>query len=158
MKFISTSLVFSAITIDMLANALNVDLDPGTTSNVKRQIPYTGEGSIRHLASIQRLGLENPNMSQTVIHNGTVYISGQVDATASDIEGQTKDVLAKVDALLQEAGTDKSQLLTASIWVKDIENDFQGMNSVWNQWLDPDNKPVRATGEFFFRDFLLFSV
>jgi enamine deaminase RidA (YjgF/YER057c/UK114 family) len=125
---------------------------------IKKNVIHQTKGSIRHLASIQRLGLENPNMSQTVIHNGTVYISGQVDATASDIEGQTKDVLAKVDALLQEAGTDKSQLLTASIWVKDIENDFQGMNSVWNQWLDPDNKPVRATGEFFFRDFLLFSV
>jgi len=105
-------------------------------------------GSVRHLASaIKRLGIENPNMSQTVVHKGIVYISGQVDATAGDIEGQTKDVLGKVDALLQEAGTDKSKLLTASIWVKDIQRDFKGMNSVWNGWLDPNNKPVRATGE-----------
>ena len=105
------------------------------------------QGYFRNFGSIQRIGLDNPNMSQTVVHNDIVYISGQVDATASDIEGQTKDVLAKVDALLGEAGTDKANLLTASIWVKDIEKDFKGMNSVWNQWLDPDNKPVRATGE-----------
>lgn len=93
------------------------------------------------------MGVENPNMSQAVVHNGIVYISGQVDATATDIEGQTADVLGKVDGLLQEAGTDKTKLLTASIWVKDIENDFQGMNSVWNKWIDANNKPVRATVE-----------
>jgi len=93
------------------------------------------------------MGLDNPNMSMTVVHNGVVYISGQVDGTASDIEGQTRDVLAKVDALLEGAGTDKSKLLTSSIWVKDIQKDFKGMNGVWNQWLDPNNKPVRATVE-----------
>ena len=79
-----------------------------------------------------------------------MYISGQVpDASAlsGDIVGQTKNVLDKVDALLEGTGTDKSRLLTASIWVKDIANDCGGMNSVWNQWLDPENKPVRATGE-----------
>ena len=86
-------------------------------------------------------------MSQTVIHNGIVYISGQVDPTAGDIKGQTKDVLGKVDALLTEAGTDKSKLLTASIWVKDIEKDFAGMNDVWSEWIDKENKPVRATVE-----------
>mmetsp|Transcript_26107 Transcript_26107/g.38644 ORF Transcript_26107/g.38644 Transcript_26107/m.38644 type:complete len:129 (+) Transcript_26107:123-509(+) len=107
----------------------------------------SNQGPIRNFGSVQRKGLDNPNMSQTVVHNGIVYISGQVDATASDIEGQTKDVLSKVDKLLGEAGTDKANLLTASIWVKDIETDFKGMNSVWNQWLDPDNKPVRATGD-----------
>ena len=93
------------------------------------------------------MGLDNPNMSQTVIHNGVVYLSGQVDTTATDIEGQTRAVLGQVDALLVEAGTDKSKLLTASIWVKDIQRDFQGMNGVWNQWLDPNNKPGRATVE-----------
>jgi enamine deaminase RidA (YjgF/YER057c/UK114 family) len=87
-------------------------------------------------------------MSQTVIHNGIVYISGQVDPTKTgDIKGQTKDVLGKVDALLTEAGTDKSRLLTASIWVKDIEKDFAGMNDVWSEWVDAENKPVRATVE-----------
>jgi len=86
-------------------------------------------------------------MSRIVVHNDVVYISGQTDATAETIEGQTKNVLAKVDSLLNEAGTDKSKLLTSSIWLKDIEQDFKGMNSVWNAWVDPDNKPVRATVE-----------
>lgn len=86
-------------------------------------------------------------MSQAVIHNGIVYISGQVDATANDIQGQTKNVLSKIDSLLKESGTDKSKLLTASIWVKDIDKDFKDMNSVWSQWIDPKNKPVRATVE-----------
>ena len=56
-------------------------------------------------------------------------------------------MLGKVDALLTEAGTDKSRLLTASIWVKDIEKDFAGMNDVWSEWIDAENKPVRATVE-----------
>lgn len=59
--------------------------------------------------------------------------------------GQTKLVLGKVDALLAQAGTSKSNLLTASIWLKDIEKDFSDMNDVWVKWLDPNNKPVRAT-------------
>lgn len=101
----------------------------------------------RQFATIQRIGLDNPNMSQAVIHNGIVYISGQVDATANDIQGQTKNVLSKIDSLLKESGTDKSKLLTASIWVKDIDKDFKDMNSVWSQWIDPKNKPVRATVE-----------
>ena len=86
-------------------------------------------------------------MSRIVIHNGVVYISGQTDATADDIEGQTKNVLAKVDALLEQAGTNKSNLLTSSIWLKDISRDFKQMNNVWNDWVDPQNKPVRATVE-----------
>ena len=86
-------------------------------------------------------------MSRIVVNNGVVYISGQTDATGENIKDQTKNVLAKVDSLLMEAGTDKSKLLTSSIWLKDIERDFKGMNSIWNEWLDPDNKPVRATVE-----------
>ena len=53
--------------------------------------------------------------------------------------------LAKVDALLAQAGTSKSNALQATIWVKDIEADFKSMNAVWNAWVDPDAKPVRAT-------------
>ena len=88
-------------------------------------------------------------MSQAVVHNGIVYISGQVDNSKDSVKGQTEDVLKKVDSLLEGAGTDKSKLLTASIWLKDIERDFQEMNSVWYKWLDSDNKPVRATGKFY---------
>ena len=52
-----------------------------------------------------------------------------------------------MDSLLEQAGTSKSNLLTAQIWLKDINRDFKGMNEVWNAWLDPENKPVRATVE-----------
>eukprot|EP00571_Detonula_confervacea_P006111 CAMPEP_0172314900 /NCGR_PEP_ID=MMETSP1058-20130122/23475_1 /TAXON_ID=83371 /ORGANISM="Detonula confervacea, Strain CCMP 353" /LENGTH=117 /DNA_ID=CAMNT_0013028853 /DNA_START=142 /DNA_END=495 /DNA_ORIENTATION=- len=90
-----------------------------------------------------RMGTDDPRMSKIVIHNGVVYISGQTDATTTDIQGQTQNVLAKVDDLLSEAGTSKSNILTASIWVKDINRDFKGMNEVWNKWVDPENKPVR---------------
>ena len=53
----------------------------------------------------------------------------------------------QVDALLKEAGTSKSHALSATIWLKDINRDFKGMNEVWNAWVDPENKPVRATVE-----------
>jgi enamine deaminase RidA (YjgF/YER057c/UK114 family) len=96
-------------------------------------------------SSIQRIGTSDPRMSKIVIHNGVVYLSGLTDTTASDITGQTKNVLQKLDALLAEAGTSKSNLLTASIWLKDIESDFKEMNVAYSEWLDPDNKPVRAT-------------
>ena len=102
----------------------------------------------RHFASaIERIGVDDPRMSRIVKHNGIVYISGQTDATAEDIEGQTRNALAKVDDLLAQAGTSKSNLLTSSIWLKDIGRDFKQMNAVWNDWVDPDNKPVRATVE-----------
>lgn len=94
-----------------------------------------------------RIGTEDPRMSKIVIHSGVVYISGQTDATATDITSQTANVLAKVDGLLSQAGTSKSNILTASIWLKDIKRDFKEMNDVWNKWVDPDNKPVRATVE-----------
>jgi len=95
--------------------------------------------------AITRLGTDDPRMSRVVVHGGVVYISGQTDTTADDIAGQTKNVLQKVDELLAQGGADKSHLLTASIWVKDIGAHFKPMNAVWSAWLDPDNKPVRAT-------------
>ena len=101
----------------------------------------------RHLSTITRIGTDDPRMSKIVIHNDIVYISGQTDATAEDIEGQTKNVLAKVDNLLDQAGSSKSNMLTASIWLKDISRDFKNFNQVWNGWVDPENKPVRATVE-----------
>lgn len=101
----------------------------------------------RPFSAIRRVGVDDPRMSRAVVHNGVVYISGQTDATADDVRGQTSNVLAKVDALLAEAGTDKSRLLTSSIWLKDIGRDFKDMNAVWNAWLNPENKPVRATVE-----------
>ena len=106
-----------------------------------------------------RCAAQDPRMSKIVVHNGTVYISGQTDATADNIKEQTQNTLKKVDDLLAQAGTSKSNILTASIWLKDINRDFKGMNDVWNAWLDPENKPVRATVEAnLARDILLVEV
>lgn len=99
------------------------------------------------MSTTTRIGTEDPRMSKIVIHNNIVYISGQTDGTTSDIKSQTANVLKKVDDLLAQANTDKSKLLTASIWLKDISRDFKDMNEVWNSRVDPDNKPVRATVE-----------
>jgi enamine deaminase RidA (YjgF/YER057c/UK114 family) len=96
-------------------------------------------------SKVQRIGTDDPRMSKVVVHNGIVYTSGQTDTISPNITGQTKNVLAKIDDLLAQAGTSKSNLLTASIWVKDIESDFKEMNATWSDWLDPENKPVRAT-------------
>ena len=85
-------------------------------------------------------------MSEAVIHGDTVYLAGQVGNPGEDVIAQTKTVLAEIDALLARAGTDKSKILMATIWLADI-NDFGAMNSVWDQWVDPANPPARATSE-----------
>lgn len=87
-------------------------------------------------------------MSRVVIHNGTVLIGGLTAGDASqDIKGQTQQVLERMDSYLAKAGTDNTRLLSAQIWLKDIERDFAGMNEVWDNWLPPGVAPVRATGE-----------
>lgn len=86
-------------------------------------------------------------MSQAVIYNGIVWLAGQVaDDASQDIGGQTKQVLAAIDKLLAEAGTDKSRLLTAQIFLADMA-DFAAMNAVWDAWVSPGNAPARATLE-----------
>jgi enamine deaminase RidA (YjgF/YER057c/UK114 family) len=86
-------------------------------------------------------------MSGAVIHNGTVYLSGQVDRTGTpSVAAQTSAVLAKIDALLAETGTDKSRVLSAQIWLADIRT-FDEMNPVWEAWIDPAHPPARATVE-----------
>ena len=87
-----------------------------------------------------------PRVSQAVIHGNTVYLAGQVGGPGKSVTEQTKDVLAAVDRLLKEAGTDKSKLLQAIIWLDDMK-DFGEMNAVWDSWVDPANTPARATGE-----------
>ncbi|MBX3576302.1 MAG: RidA family protein [Rhizobiaceae bacterium] len=86
-----------------------------------------------------------PRMSQAVIHGNTVYLAGQVGDGATVAE-QTKDILATVDRLLAEAGSAKSKILQAIIWLDDMKN-FAEMNSVWDKWVDGPNAPARATGE-----------
>ena len=95
--------------------------------------------------TIERLH-SGPRMSQAVIHNGLVYLAGQIGAPGEDTAAQTRAVLDKIDALLAEAETDKSHILTATIWLADME-DFSAMNAVWDQWIGGANAPARATGE-----------
>lgn len=87
-------------------------------------------------------------MSQVVINGDTVYLAGQVafDAPGASVADQTKDVLKRIDNLLSQAGTDKSKLLSATIWLTDI-NDFDELNSVWDAWVSPGNAPARACVE-----------
>lgn len=94
--------------------------------------------------SIKRLHT-GPRMSEAVIANGMVFLAGQVaDDESLDITGQTRQVLAAIDTLLAEAGTDKSRLLTANIFLVDLA-DFAAMNAVWEAWVSPGNTPARAT-------------
>ena len=84
-----------------------------------------------------------PRMSQAVIHNKTVYLAGQV-APGASVTVQTREILAAIDALLKEANTDKSRLLSATIWLTDMGT-FAEMNSVWQAWVAPGETPARAT-------------
>lgn len=84
-------------------------------------------------------------MSKIVKHNGTVYLCGQVGA-GDDVAEQTRDCLARVDALLAEAGTDNKHILQAIIWLADMA-DFAEMNAVWDAWVPEGHAPARACGE-----------
>jgi enamine deaminase RidA (YjgF/YER057c/UK114 family) len=83
-------------------------------------------------------------MSQAVEYNGVIYLAGQVaDDRNADVGEQTRQILAKIDNLLAECGSDKSKLLWAQLWVTDMRN-FAAMNEVWDAWIDPENPPARA--------------
>ena len=86
-------------------------------------------------------------MSQAVVYNNTVYLAGQVaEDTNQDVAGQTRQVLASIDKLLAEAGSDKTKILTATIVLADMAT-FAEMNSVWDTWVAQGNTPARATIE-----------
>lgn len=95
--------------------------------------------------SIQRLQTDH-RMSQIVIHDDTVYLSGQVDleSPAKTAEEQTARILGRIDQLLAQAGSSKSSLLSATIWLSDV-GDFAQMNRAWSAWLPPGCAPARAT-------------
>ena len=86
-------------------------------------------------------------MSQVVIHNNVAYLAGQVGVEGGTVTEQTTDILAKIDALLAKAGTDKTKLITAQIWCADMSTDFAEMNAVWDDWVAPGCAPARWTGE-----------
>ncbi len=86
----------------------------------------------------------NQRMSQIVVHGDTVYLAGQVAADASaDIKTQTRQVLDKIDALLAEAGSDNSKILSAQVWIASMGH-FAAMNEVWDAWIPEGHAPARA--------------
>ncbi|WP_173932840.1 RidA family protein [Chelativorans sp. Marseille-P2723] len=89
----------------------------------------------------------NSRRSRAVVTNGICHLGGQVaDDVNGDIRVQTQQALAKIDDLLAQAGTDKSKLVSVTIWLKSMD-DYAGMNEVWDRWIDPQNPPARACGE-----------
>lgn len=88
-----------------------------------------------------------PRMSRAVVHGDTVYLAGHVaKEPAGSVRGQTEAILKAIEQRLAAAGSDKSKLLSASIWLADIGT-FEEMNAVWDAWVDPKNPPARATVE-----------
>ena len=85
-------------------------------------------------------------MSQAVVHNGTIYLAGQVGEPGASVTVQTQQILASIDRLLALAGSDKTRILSTQIWLADIA-DFAEMNAVWDAWVPAGNCPTRAAGE-----------
>lgn len=99
------------------------------------------------MADIQRIATDT-RRSRAVVYNGMVFVGGQTaDDRSQDIQGQTRQTLAKIEKFLAEAGTEKSRLLTAQIWLKNIERDFDGMNEIWDAWTAPNAASTRATAQ-----------
>lgn len=96
--------------------------------------------------TIQRFHV-GPRLSEMAIHNNTIYLAGQVaDDPSKDITVQTQQVLAAIDKLLVEAGSDKTKILSTTIYISDMA-DFPAMNAVWDSWVSQGNTPPRATVE-----------
>lgn len=88
----------------------------------------------------------NGRRSRAVVANGTVFMGGQVaDDWTADITEQTRQTLARIEAVLAEAGSDKSKVVSAQIWLKSME-DYAAMNAVWDAWIDRDRAPSRSCG------------
>jgi enamine deaminase RidA (YjgF/YER057c/UK114 family) len=98
------------------------------------------------MTTIQRYEV-GPRMSQAVVYGGVVHLAGIVaDDLVPSVADQTRQILAKIDRLLAMAGSDKTRILKASIWLSDIRR-FDELNAVWDAWVPPGNTPARATVE-----------
>ncbi|HLV27535.1 MAG TPA: RidA family protein [Burkholderiaceae bacterium] len=98
------------------------------------------------MQEIERVNVEK-RLSDMALYNGVAYLAGQVPDDANlDMEGQTKQVLATIDRLLATAGTDKSRILMATVYVANMK-EFDAMNRAWDAWVAPGNAPPRATVE-----------
>ncbi len=90
----------------------------------------------------------NERLSAAVVHGPLVFLSGQVPNDRSlDCAGQTREVLAKIDRLLEQAGSSRERMLSVQIWLRDIDRDFAAMNQAWSEWLPAGCAPARATTE-----------
>lgn len=97
------------------------------------------------MTDIKRLET-GPRMSQAVIANGFVFLAGQVGEPGTSVTDQTTAILGQIDALLAQAGTDKTRIVSAQIWMADMAQ-FAEMNAVWDAWVPKGHAPARATGE-----------
>ena len=97
------------------------------------------------MTDIKRLET-GPRMSQAVIANGFVFLAGQVGEPGTSVSDQTTAILGQIDALLAQAGTDKTRIVSAQIWMADMAQ-FAEMNAVWDAWVPQGHAPARATGE-----------
>lgn len=87
-----------------------------------------------------------PRMSQAVVHNGTIYLAGQVGAPGESVTAQTQAIVKNIDELLARCGSDKTKILQATIWLASMD-DFAEMNAVWDAWVPAGHTPARAAGE-----------
>lgn len=97
------------------------------------------------MSEIKRIGI-GARMSEAVCYNGIVWLAGQVGTPGASVTAQTEACLAEVDRILAEAGSDKTRILSAQIWLADMA-DFPAMNAVWDAWVPQGHTPARATGE-----------
>jgi len=96
------------------------------------------------MSNIQRLRSET-RYSEIVIYNGTVYLAGQLaDNLDGDINAQTRETFASIERLLEEAGSDKSRLLSVTVYLKNMAEDYAAFNALWDAWLAPGTAPARA--------------
>lgn len=99
------------------------------------------------MSDIQRYE-STPRLSRVVVHNGVVYLAGITSAVRDgDITVQTQSVLDTIDARLASVGSNKEKILSAQIWLKEIDRDFAGLNAAWEAWVPADAVPTRATCE-----------
>jgi enamine deaminase RidA (YjgF/YER057c/UK114 family) len=109
-------------------------------------------GVIIHPREIKKMTIQRfepgPRMSQVVVHGDTVYLAGIVANTTAgeSVTKQTQEILSIIDGHLKKAGTDKSKLLTTTIYITDMKT-FPEMNAAWDAWVSPGNTPARATVE-----------
>jgi enamine deaminase RidA (YjgF/YER057c/UK114 family) len=126
-----TNLLIIIIDMEQLNAKNTLDQSQGTQNDLSSSITRVETGQ---------------RMSRIVKHNNTIYLCGQVadDPSTSDITQQTRTMLAKVDSLLETAGSDREHILSATVYVKDMATDFEGMNAVWDAWVPEGHAPARA--------------